>query len=816
MSIVTLPPAELRLNVDPAALGFDNTSELLPLPLPWIGQERAEQAANFGLQMDAPGYNVFVLGEVGSGRTTLLGQLMHSLAAQRAVPPDLCYLHNFDRPERPLALRLPAGEGRQLRQWMADFAKMLQAEVPKRLGAPDLMADCERIEGAQKAEEDRAFGELEAFAEARHFGLVREQGRLVFTQHGESNEPLTAAQAATLTPQQRAEFDRAEDELRSAISRFLETARSRELAANEKLAAQRRQAVRPLLDHQMQEIRGRLRKQIKDSVKLSHYLELAVQHVLDNFELFLRGDDEQDERIEALIDLFSRFRVNVVVDHHGHEGAPVVVDDNPVFRSLFGSIEYESENDVLVTDFSRIRAGSLLRAHGGFLMLHLRDLLSDPQVWEKLRRFLRSGRLQIEEPGMGVAPISAVSLQPEPVDVEVKIVLIASVEDYYLLQEGDPESARRFRCKVDFAESFTATAQTHQATAVFVAHACRRLGLPHFTAAAVAALIEQTHRDAEDQTRQSALFGRCEALVVESAAIARERGASQADQADVAAALQARTRRHDYPEQRLQESIIDGERLLEVCGERVGQVNGLTVVDLGDYQFGFPVRVTASTHAGEEGLLNIEREVELSGPIHDKGVMILQSYLSGLFAHIAPLALNAAVVFEQEYNGVEGDSASCAEFYALLSSLSGLPLRQGIGVTGAVNQHGEMLPVGGINEKIEGYFRSCELLGLDGHQGVLIPRRNRRNLMLAPRLLAAVAQGRFHIHTADRASDGMELLTGVAFGEPGPHGYPADTVLGRAQRTLQDYRRACETTVPRSPSHWPRGRSQPRVEPRRR
>ena len=329
----------------------------------------------------------------------------------------------------------------------------------------------------------------------------------------------------------------------------------------------------------------------------------------------------------------------------------------------------------------------------------------------------------------------------------------------------------------------SATPQTHQATAVFVAHACRRMGLPHFSAPAVAALIEQTHREAQDQTRQSAIFARCEALVMESAAMARMRGATLVDTADVLAAMQARIHRHDYPEQRLQESIVDGERLLDVTGEQVGQVNGLTVVDLGDYQFGFPVRVTASTHAGEEGLLNIEREVELSGPIHDKGVLILQSYLSALFAHIAPLALNAAVVFEQEYSGVEGDSASCAEFYALLSSLSGLPLRQGIGVTGAVNQHGEMLPVGGINEKIEGYFRSCELLGLDGQQGVLMPQRNRRDLMLAPRLVEAVAQGRFHIYTADRVSDGMELLTGRrASASWAPQGYPADTVLGRAQR----------------------------------
>ena len=816
MTLAKVAPLDLRLRVDPSTLGFNDTAELLQQALPWIGQERAEQAARFGLQMAQPDYNLLVLGEVGSGRSSLIQQMMAREAAQRPVPPDLCYLHNFEVPEHPLALRLPAGEGRLLRQLMADFAKTLQTELPKRLQAADIKAECERIEARYKTQEDSAYATLSAFAEARNFGLMREQGRMVFTQRDDKGELLSAGQALALSREQRAVNDSAETALRTEISRFLEQAHTLDIEMNEALAALRRQRLQPLLECQLQAIHQQLSQQIKDAVKLGHFFEQAELDVLDNLAAFQPGDEQEELRIAAQLAVCARLRVNLVVDNHGRVGAPVIVDDNPLFRALFGSIEYESENDVLVTDFSRIRAGSLLQAHGGFLMLHLRDLLADQPVWEKLRRFLRSGRLQIEEPGMVYAPISAVSLQPEPVDVAVKLVLIASVEEYYLVQEGDPEFARRFRCKVDFAESFSATAETRLATAVFVAHACHKLGLPHFTAAAVATLIEETHREAEDQTRQSALFARSEALVMESASLAQARGAARVDSADVQAAIDAHIHRHDYPEQRLQETITDGERLLAVSGERTGQVNGLTVVDLGDYQFGFPVRVTASTHAGEEGLLNIEREVEMSGPIHDKGVLILQSYLSALFAHQAPLALNAAVVFEQEYNGVEGDSASCAEFYALLSALSGLPLRQGIAVTGALNQHGEMLPVGGINQKIEGYFRSCELLGLDGQQGVLIPQRNRRHLMLAPRLVAAVAAGRFQLYTAEHASEGMELLTGQCFGTLGPAGYPPDTVLGRAQKTLQDYRRACESMGTHRPVRKLRPLSQQRVEPRRR
>lgn len=796
MALTPLPPAELRLSVDPATLGFADTSELLDQPLPWIGQERAEQAARFGLQMDAPDYNLFVLGEVGSGRSTLLAQMMQEVAAARPVPPDLCYLHNFDAPERPRALRMPPGQGRQLRQLMAQLVKTLQAEIPKRLDGEDFRAESAHLQKTYKAEDLRAFAELDAYAEARSFAVIRDEGHLVLTLRDEKGEPMTEGKLLALPKQRRAETDRLEEELRGEIARYLEKTRALERVLNQGLAALRRQVIKPLLEHELQEIRNELRKQIKDTVKLGSYLDQVAHDVLENLELFQPGSGDEDDslRAAALAEVLTRYHVNLVVDQQGRAGAPVIVEDNPVFRTLFGSIEYQNENDVLVTDHSRIRAGSLLRAHGGFLMLHLRDLLADEPVWEKLRRFLRSGRLQIEEPGMLYAPIAAVSLQPEPVDVDVKIILVGSVEEYYAVQEGDPEFARHLRCKVDFAESFRASPGTYRATGIFVAHTCRRLGLPHFTAEAVAVLLEQAHREAEDQTRQSAIFAHSETLVMEAAAMARARGASRVEATDVQAAQQARIHRHDYPEQRLQETLTDGERLLDVDGEKVAQVNGLTVVDLGDYRFGFPVRVTARTHAGDEGLLNIEREVELSGPIHDKGVLILHSHLAALFVHITPLALNAAVVFEQEYSGVEGDSASFAEFAALLSSLAAVPLRQGIAVTGALNQHGELLPVGGINEKIEGYFRSCERLGLTGQQGVLIPRRNRRHLMLAPQIVEAVAQGRFRIWTADTAGEGMALLSGRPYGEPGPGGYAPDTVLGRAQRTLQEYRKACQAS----------------------
>ncbi|MBS1185922.1 MAG: putative ATP-dependent protease, partial [Proteobacteria bacterium] len=536
MPIATLSSAELRLTIDPTSLGFADTSELLQEPLPWIGQTRAEAAARFGLGMDQPNYNLFVLGEVGSGRSSLLRQAMHEVAASKRVPPDLCYLHNFDAPERPLALRLPAGEGRLLRQSLAQAVKTLQAEIPQRLEGQDYKGESERIEKAWKDEVERHYAELTAFAEARSFSLHREAGRMVFTLTGKKGQALTEDEVLALPKARRTQVEQAELELRAEITRYIEKTQPLERAMTEALAALRRQVVKPLVERELQAIRSGLKKQIKDAAKLTAWLDALEQDVFDNLELFSAGEDDQD-RQETLLSVLAHYRVNLVVDNGGLTGAPVIVDDNPLFRALFGSVEYQSENDVLVTDFSRIRAGSLLQAHGGFLMLHLRDVLADPLVWEKLRRFLRSGRLQIEEPGVSFSPIAAVSLVPEAVDVDVKIVLIGSRELYYELQEAAPEFTRHFRAKVDFADSFAASADTRRASSIFVAHACRQYGLPHFSAAAVARLLEESHREAGDQARESAIFARTEALVMESAAVCRARGPGLVMAADVEAAL---------------------------------------------------------------------------------------------------------------------------------------------------------------------------------------------------------------------------------------------------------------------------------------
>lgn len=812
MPAAAIAPDQLRLTIDPATLGFASTAELQGLPVPWIGQERAQAAAQFGLGLLQPDYHLFVLGEVGSGRTSLLRQAMQTVAQERPVPPDVCYLHDFDTPEHPHALRLPAGQGRILRQGMEQCTRTLQTELPKRLEGADFRAEAERIEKTYQTQENAAFATLDALAETLHFRLSRDNGHMVFTLLGAKGHPLTENEAHALPRERRTEIEAAEQRLRTEIAHFLDTTRPLERARDEALEQLRRQTAQPLVEQALQTVRHSLQATPLTSEtpeehppRLTQWLAQVQKEVLEQLELFVGSESAneaaEEERKDDLEDLLARCHVNLVVDNAGLNSAPVLIEDNPQVRTLFGSIEYQAQDDMLLADFSCIHAGSLLRAHGGFLMLHLRDLLEDDGLWERLRRFLRCNRLQIEEPGAPHGPLATVALQPEAIPVDVKIVLIGSVEEYYALQEGDPEVARRFRVKVDFVESFRATAQTRHNTAVFVAQTVRKRQLAHFSAAAVARLLEQSHRDADDQTRQSALFAQTEALVIESAAQCHSRSGTLVEACDIDAALQARMLRHNYPEERLHESIADGERLLSLHGSHIGQINALTQIDLGDYRFGFPVRITARAFAGHEGLLNIEREVEMSGPIHDKGVLILHSYLMALFGHIAPLALNASIVFEQEYSGVEGDSASCAELYALLSALSGLPLAQGIAVTGALNQHGEVLPVGGINEKIEGWFRTCAATGFNGSQGVLIPARNRHHLMLEPHIVQAVAQGQFHIYTASHVGDGIALLTGCPPGMDASRiTAEAGSVIALAEHTLRRFRRACQAAARTRPS----------------
>ncbi len=620
----TLLPGELTVSFDPETLQFSDTAQLVSQDCGWIGQQRAEKAARFGLLLDQPGYNLFVLGSPGSGRSSLLFRAMQETAAHSPTAPDLVYLYNFDQPERPLALRLHTGQGAALHAALEHFSAHVAHDIPRKLHEEGYRLDCERLKKDHRLHIDRAYVELVAFATARHFALRRDDGRLVFTLQGEDGQAMQEETILALPAERRAALEDAEQGLRAEIGKYLELVRPIELDAERALTQLRRQTAEPVVQREIDALRDALAAQVADAAKFAGYLTHLAEDVLENLDVF-SGENDADEAVEALL---SRYRANLVVDNSGMQGAPALRDDDPVFRSLFGGVDYQVENGVLVTNFMHIRPGNLVRAHGGYLMLHLRDVLRDVAVWEKLQRYLRSGRLQIEEPAAASGQLAAKMLEPEALEVQVKLVLIGARADYYELQEADPEFARHFRVKVDFAEHFPADAGARHAVSVFIAQRCQALGLPHFSSAAVARLLLDMQREIDDQRRISAGFGYLEAMVVESAAYCKARAAEQVSAADVALALSERRARHDYPELALLDAIAEGEVMIHVQGQVVGQINGLTQIDLGDYRFGSPVRITAHAFAGDEGVLNIDREVEMSGPTHDKGVFILQGWLS--------------------------------------------------------------------------------------------------------------------------------------------------------------------------------------------
>lgn len=533
--------------------------------------------------------------------------------------------------------------------------------------------------------------------------------------------------------------------------------------------------------------------------KLHSYFAAYVQDVLDNLEILMPNQDS-----ESLLESYlSRFRAHLLVDQRGLHGAPIIYDDDPSFQSLFGALESSGDQSSNTAEFLRVRAGNLLRAHGGMLMLHVRDILADQQagsqILEKLHRVLRNQRLQMEEASNASSQAHG-TFSPEPIALDFKLILIATHEEFNQLQEDVPDFVQYFPVKVEFADRLPAHPEHYAAIARLIANTCKRLQLWPFDPSAVARLIIWLQRRIDDQRRISSDFSPLMTLMTEAHALAQgmhpnsknahlESGAPCVTVQHVQAALDLRLARHQSIEQQLREAILDDEVMISTRALAVGQINALTHIDVGDHSFGSPVRITARCFAGNEGVMNIDREVQMTGPNHDKGLLILRHWLSANFASLTPLSLSASLVFEQEYMGVEGDSASCAELFALLSALSGVPLKQGIAVTGALNQHGEVMPIGGVNEKIEGYFRICQAIGLDGMQGVIIPRRNQTHLMLDDAVITAVREGQFHIYAIDHVAEGMALLTGESFTSTDAEGqFLPDSLMGRVREKLIQFK----------------------------
>ena len=766
-----------------------------------IGQERATRAIEFGIEIPYFGYNIFAMGPVGTGKTSTITRFLQHKARTRPTPPDWGYVHNFGDPDRPRTLRLPPGGGARLRDQVNHLLEQMVDALLKAFASDTYAEHRRRIEREVEQQQHERLRDLERAAREQGFGLLESDSGLMVTPVHEG-EPLTPEQFMALTDDEQRAITETEAALQEALERtlrqieeFAEEAQLRLAHIDVELA---RATIEPLF--------ARLAQEYQDWPDVTAYLQGVAENVATHTgELRKKSNDETEEDNgdtygvpkwlrPSVTSFYDRYRLNVIVDNQGMTGAPVVLETNPTYSNLVGRVELRAELGTLVTDYRHIKAGALHKANGGYLVLDARVLLQQPLAWEALKQALRNERVRIEEMSQQVGVLATTTLSPEPIPLQVKVVLIGDPQTYYLLYELDEQFEKLFKVRADFAGDMNWTADNERKIAQFIRARSLESGLPDFDLGAVSRVVEYGGRLVEDQRKLTTQFALVSDIVYEAAFWAQRRRAGEVPgsmlvtAADVERAIAERIYRSNLIEERLRELIADGTIMIDTTGSDVGQVNGLAVLELGDYAFGKPGRVTARTYLGRAGVVNIEREARLSGSLHDKGMLILGGFLGGRFAQERPLSLSATIAFEQSYDLVDGDSASSTELYALLSSLAGLPIRQGIAVTGSVNQHGDIQAIGGATLKIEGFFDVCRILpaGLTGGQGVIVPASNVPNLMLRTDVVDAVAAGQFHIYPVRSVDEGIEILTGVPAGARGPDGrYPADSVNGRVDRALQ-------------------------------
>ena len=783
-----LSPEALRRRLDPGTLPFRSTAEVEPLQ-GTIGQPRALDAIEFGLEVAAAGYNLFVAGQPGSGRTQTILDHLERVARTRPAPSDWVYVYNFSQPDRPDAIRLPAGRGAELARDMDEFLRAARHEIPRAFESEDYERRRHEIMAEIGTRRDSLTGELEAFAHELGFAVEMTPAGIV-TVPLVQGKPLSSDAFAQLPDDAQREIERRSEQVQERVS-----ATVRQLRQLEKEAAERvRQLDRDVAQFAVGSLFHELRERYAGEEEVLAYFGQVEEDLPDHLGAFRAGAGE--ELPAVLLGLqtmnreeqLSRYRVNVLIGDRHSDGAPVVLERNPTYYNLVGRIDYRAAFGTMVTEFHQIRAGAIQRANGGFLVLHALDVLRNPFAWEALKRALLTGEARIENLGEQLSAFPTATLRPEPVALDLKVVLVGSTFLYHLLYAFDEEFHELFKVKVDFAPEMEWSDEHVGDYAAFISRRVHETGLRHFDDSAVTRVIEHGARLREHQRKLSTRLLEIADVVTEASFWAGKAGRELVAAEDVDRAIERKEYRSNLVEERVRELIADGTIMIDTEGERVGQLNGLAVIDLGDYAFGKPSRVTARASLGRGAVTSIEREIELSGPIHSKGFLILSGYLAGKYAQEQPLSLAATITFEQAYEGVEGDSASSTELYALLSALSGLPLRQAIAVTGSVNQHGEVQAVGGVTTKVEGFFSVCKAKGLTGDQGVLIPRANVEHLMLADEVVEAVREGAFHVWAVGTIDEGVELLTGTPAGERGPDGqYPEGSVHRLVEERLRGY-----------------------------
>lgn len=781
-----VPPEQLRKTCGYQNFGFKSTAEITPLE-DIIGQERAVRAIDFGLKVDLPGYNIYLSGLTGTGKTSYAKSVLRKVAAGQPTPDDWCYVHNFSQPDIPLALRFPPGMGSGFCQDMKELLEDLQSEIPKVFDGEEYESRRNRIIEEHQEKTNQLFSQLEKEVQEAGF-ILRRTGSGLTTVPTFEGQPLREEDFKALESKIQEEIERRNRQVQTKVTETIRQGRMIEKEAREKIKNLEREMGLFAVGHLIE----RLKKKYADLDRVVEYLGRVQEDVIDNLDSFKSAGEEKPAPFPWMPDIkddsaFVKYKVNLFVDNSRLEGAPVIFETNPTYYNLIGKVEYKSHMGGMFTDFTLIKPGAFHLANGGYLVLQVKDVLLNFGSWDALKRTLRNREVRIENLGEQFRLFATAGLKPEAIPLSVKVVLIGNPLLYYLLYHHDEDFRKLFKVKADFEMDMSRSPDHIEKYATFISTICHRENLRHFEPSGVARVVEYSSRLAGDQEKLSTRFNEVVEVIYEASAWAELDGDSLVTAEHVEKAIAEKINRSNKPEERLQEMIKRGKLLVDTEGEVVGQVNGLSVLDIGEYSFGRPSRITARTYMGEKGLVNIEREIELSGAIHDKGVLILAGFLGGKYAQDKPLSVSASITFEQVYEEVDGDSASSAELYALLSSLSELPIDQGIAVTGSVNQNGKIQPVGGVNQKIEGFFKTCKERGLNGRQGVIIPRQNVVNLMLPAEIVKAVEEGRFHLWAVETVDQGIEILTGHPAGEVRDDGtYPEDSVHGRVSRRLKE------------------------------
>ena len=796
MEVVELRPADLYRRCDPDQFDFESTKDLEDFAGA-VGQPRAVDALHFGTSIRRKGYNVFTMGYEGAGKRTLIQNVLESKAKDKAVPSDYCYVNNFQETRKPRTLKLPPGKGKELADDMERLVDDCQNAIKSAFESEEYQNRSQSITKEFQEEQQQAFDKLKEKAEEKGLTVMRTPGGLAFAPVRDG-DIVPPDEFKKLPEEEQERLQKEVENLQKEAQKIFQKMPAGEREMNRKLRDLQRQfaeyAVRPLIDE--------LRKKYGDLEQVIKYLDTVQKDMIEHIE-DLRKEEERQKKQKQMMEqagmpsagtdtekespALQKYKVNVFLDRGDDEGAPLVYEENPTYQNLLGRMENIAHMGTLMTNFTMLRPGALHRANGGYLILDALKVLTTPLAWDGLKRALKSEQIRIESMGQMYGLISTVSLEPEPIPIDVKVVLMGPPILFYLLRAYDPEFSTLFKVTADFATEMDRTDQTANDYARLIAKVVHGEKLKDFDRTAIARVVEHGSRMVGDSEKLSVHMQRVTDLVREADYWAGENGKGTVKAADVQKAIDKWIYRSDRIRERMQEEIKRGTILIDTEGSSVGQVNGLSVIQLAEFAFGRPSRITARIHLGKGKVVDIEREVEMGGPIHSKGVLILAGFLGSRYAMDQPLSLSASLVFEQSYSGVEGDSASSAELYALLSAIGDVPIKQSLAVTGSVNQHGQVQPVGGINEKIEGFFDTCNEKGLTGDQGVLIPASNVKHLMVRQDVIDAVKDGKFHIYPVEWIDQGIEILTGVTAGKKDEQGrYPEDSVNGKVYGRLAE------------------------------